>query len=205
MVFFGIFYALSGYMAAYSWNIMWLDCIVIFPLIMLALEHLVKEGKGMAYCLLLGFSILSNYYISIMTCMFLVFYMIALLILEQEMTLEKFVGRLFQFAGYSLLAGGLSAVVLLPEIFALQSTASGSSTFPQTFTQYFSIFDMLARHIGNVETEIGLDHWPKHLLRSRCDHAVFPLSGMSADPPEGKSGILCTFAFFPCEASRSMC
>lgn len=89
-------------MAAYSWNIMWLDCIVIFPLIMLALEHLVKEGKGMAYCLLLGFSILSNYYISIMTCMFLVFYMIALLILEQEMTLEKFVGRLFQFAGYSL-------------------------------------------------------------------------------------------------------
>ena len=26
--FFGIFYALSGYMAAYSWNIMWLDCIV---------------------------------------------------------------------------------------------------------------------------------------------------------------------------------
>lgn len=160
IVFFGIFYALSGYMAAYSWNIMWLDCIVIFPLIMLALEHLVKEGKGMAYCLLLGFSILSNYYISIMTCMFLVFYMIALLILEQEMTLEKFVGRLFQFAGYSLLAGGLSAVVLLPEIFALQSTASGSSTFPQTFTQYFSIFDMLARHIGNVETEIGLDHWP---------------------------------------------
>lgn len=160
IVFFGIFYALSGYMAAYSWNIMWLDCIVLFPLIMLALERLVREGKGMAYCLLLGFSILSNYYISIMTCMFLVFYMIALLILEQEMTLEKFVGRLFEFSLYSLLAGGLSAVVLLPEVFALQSTASGSSSFPQTVNQYFSIFDMLARHIGNVETEIGLDHWP---------------------------------------------
>ena len=160
IVFFGVFYALSGYMAAYSWNIMWLDCIVVFPLIMLALERLVREGKGMAYCLLLGFSILSNYYISIMTCMFLVIYMIALLILEQQMTLEKFVGRVFKFCGYSLLAGGLSAVVLLPEIYALQSTASGSSTFPQTITQYFSIFDMLARHIGNVETEIGLDHWP---------------------------------------------
>ena len=29
---FGIFYALSGYMAAYSWNIMWLDCIFLLPL-----------------------------------------------------------------------------------------------------------------------------------------------------------------------------
>ena len=44
--FFGIFYALSGYMAAYSWNIMWLDCIVLFPLILLGLEQLVREKKG---------------------------------------------------------------------------------------------------------------------------------------------------------------
>lgn len=30
---FGIFYALSAYMAAYSWNVMWLDCILLFPFI----------------------------------------------------------------------------------------------------------------------------------------------------------------------------
>ena len=41
--FFGIFYALSGYMAAYSWNIMWLDCILLFPLIVYGLERLVRE------------------------------------------------------------------------------------------------------------------------------------------------------------------
>ena len=35
IAFFAMFYALSGYMAAYSWNIMWLDCIILFPLIML--------------------------------------------------------------------------------------------------------------------------------------------------------------------------
>ena len=58
--FFGIFYALSGYMAAYSWNIMWLDCILLFPLIVYGLERLVKEQKGMLYCVTLGLSILSN-------------------------------------------------------------------------------------------------------------------------------------------------
>lgn len=160
IAFFGIFYAMSGYMAAYSWNIMWLDCIILFPLIVLALERLVKDGKGIWYCLLLGLSILSNYYISIMTCIFMVLYFIALLVLDEDMTWEKFIGRSFQFGIYSMLAGGLAAAVLLPEIYALQMTASGDFNFPKTFTQYFPIIDMFARHIGNVETEIGLDHWP---------------------------------------------
>ena len=160
IAFFGIFYALSGYMAAYSWNIMWLDCILLFPLVVLGLERLVKDGKGILYCLTLGLSILSNYYISIMTCIFMVLYFIALLVLEKHMTWEKFVGRSFQFAVYSLLAGGLAAAVLLPEIYALQMTSSADSSFPKNITSYFPVFDMIARHIGNVETEIGLDHWP---------------------------------------------
>ena len=57
--YFGVFYALSGYMAAYSWNIMWLDCIVLLPLILHGLERLVREKKGLFYCLMLGLSILS--------------------------------------------------------------------------------------------------------------------------------------------------
>ena len=43
--FFGIFYAMSAYLCAYSWNIMWLDCLWLAPLIVLGLERLVKE-KG---------------------------------------------------------------------------------------------------------------------------------------------------------------
>lgn len=160
IAFFGIFYALSGYMAAYSWNIMWLDCILLFPLIVLGLERLVKSGRGTLYCVALGLSILSNYYISIMICIFMVMYFIALLILEGRMRWEAFIGRCFRFTVYSVLAGGLAAAVLVPEIYALQMTASGDISFPKTVSQYFPVFDMLARHIGNVEIEIGLDHWP---------------------------------------------
>ena len=71
-----------GYMAAYSWNIMWLDCILLFPLILLGLEALVKEKKGALYCITLGLSILSNYYISIMICIFMVIYVIAQMIIN---------------------------------------------------------------------------------------------------------------------------
>ena len=160
IAFFGIFYALSGYMAAYSWNIMWLDCILLFPLIMLGLEKLVQEKKCILYCITLGLSILSNYYISIMICIFMVFYFLALLILEGRKPWKEALINGVHFAVYSLLAGGLAAVVLLPEIYAMKMTASGDINFPQTFSSYFSIFDMIARHLPAVETEIGLDHWP---------------------------------------------
>lgn len=156
--FFAIFYALSAYMAAYSWNIMWLDCLILAPLVILGLEQLVKEGKCLLYCLALALSILSNYYISIMMCIFMVLYFIALLVMESDRRL--FLKRCANFVIYSFLAGGLAACLLVPVFFALQLTASGNVNIPKTLTSYFSCFEMLARHFVNVEVEIGLDHHP---------------------------------------------
>ena len=44
ILFFSTFYALSGYMAAYSWNVMWLDCIVLAPIIILLGIYVVLNG-----------------------------------------------------------------------------------------------------------------------------------------------------------------
>lgn len=166
---FGAFYALSGYMAAYSWNIMWLDCIVLFPMIMLGVERLITEKKSILYCVTLGLCILTNYYISIMICIFLVVYFFAVYFLKEEKGIVDFFTAGIRFGFYSLVAGGMAAIVLLPEIAALKMTASGEFSFPKKFENYFSIFDMLARHIGNVQTEQGLDHWPNIY----CGAAVF--------------------------------
>ena len=173
--FFGIFYAMSAYLCAYSWNIMWLDCIILFPLVAYGLEKLVSEGRCGLYTVALGLCITSNYYISIMICMFLVIYFFALLVLEGAGGKQVLRGGL-RFAVCSLIAGGISAAVLIPEVYALQSTASGHFDFPKTFTCFFSIMDMLARHIGNVTPEIGLDHWPNIY----CGIAVFQLMQLYA-------------------------
>ena len=84
VLFFSTFYALSGFMAAYNWNIMWLDCVVLLPLIVLGLEQLVKEGRCTLYCVMLALSILTNFYISIMICIFLVLYFLVLLLTEKR-------------------------------------------------------------------------------------------------------------------------
>ncbi len=167
VAFFALFYAMSGYMAAYNWNVMWLDCIVLAPLILLGLECLVKEGKYKLYCLSLGIAILSNYYICIMICIFLVLYFLIVLL----PLAEKKINACIRFATFSLLAGGIGALFLIPEVLALQLSRFSSADFPNKLTEYFSIFDVLARHCMDVAIETGLDHWPNIY----CSVAVFIL------------------------------
>lgn len=172
---FSIFYALSGYMAAFNWNVMWLDVVVIAPIVIYGLELLINEGKCKLYCLTLAFSIISNFYLSIMLCIFLVLYFFVLLISKDPHKnidskslafpklekLENFYGKAaIRFSIYSLLAGGMAAILLIPEFVVLSATEYGSSTFPTDVKTYFTTLDMLARHCFNVGIETGLDHWP---------------------------------------------
>lgn len=168
---FGMFYALSGYLAAYSWNIMWLDCIVLLPLIFLGLERLVREKKCFLYALTLGLAILSNYYISIMICITAVIYFIFLVIRYAKSDLRWYTVTILNFAVFSLLAGGLAAVLLIPEMCALRYTVSSNITFPKTLTEYFPILQMLSRHLMNVPIHMGLEHHPNIY----CGVAVFLL------------------------------
>lgn len=176
ILFFSLFYAMSGFVAAYNWNVMWIDCIFLAPLILLGLERLVKEKRCGLYCVTLALSILSNYYISIMICIFLCLYFLVLL---PEMTAGKKVRAALpeigtaigHFALYSFLAGGMAAALLLPELNAIFFTEFSDSTFPEKVTYYFSFFDVMARHATGVTTETGLDHWPNIF----CSSAVFLL------------------------------
>ena len=178
---FGVLYAMSGYVAAYSWNLMWLDCILLFPLVMLGLERLVKGESPVMYVLTLGLCILSNYYISIMICLFMVIWFLCQQVLQTMSWKER--GRsCLRFGLCSLLAGALAAILLLPELCALQGTASANSSFPDTVKQYFTIVDMMARQMPLVETEQGLDHWPNIY----CGAMVFlmlPLYFMNREIP----------------------
>jgi len=154
-ILFSCFYALSGFVCAYNYNIMWVDCVVLLPLIMLGLERLVKEGRCGLYCVTLALSIFTNFYISIMICIFLVLYFLLLLVTEKGGW--KCIGN---FALFSLLAGGMAAILLVPEVCAILETDFGDMDFPKTIESYFSVLDMLGRHCMCVFTHRGLDHWP---------------------------------------------
>ncbi|MBD5451584.1 MAG: YfhO family protein [Lachnospiraceae bacterium] len=172
---FSLFYALSGFLAAYNWDVMWLDVIVLTPLIILGLEKLVHEGNCKLYCITLGLSILSNYYLSIMLCIFLTLYFAVLLIAKDpkndENSAELSFSRIYdiksfylrailRFVIYSLIAGGMAAILLIPEWAAIKMAEFSNISFPKKVDLYFPTLDMIARHFFNVTVETGLDHWP---------------------------------------------
>lgn len=157
ILFFSTAYALSGFMAAYQWNIMWLDVVVLAPLVLLALEELVEQGKGAKYCILLACSIFTNFYLSIMLCIFLVLYFVTLIIWKPWRVLWR---RCLQFGLYSLLAGGITAVLLLPVYFALSGTEFHEFNFPDTVKWYMNFLEELSRHCMNVSMKLQADHWP---------------------------------------------
>lgn len=146
---FGCAYALSSYFAALSWNLMWLDCLFLLPLIVLGLEKLVSEKKCKMYAITLGIALFSNYYIGFMICIFSVLYFLYLFFTKEYEKENGLIARLLtvkDFVLYSLLGGGISAVMVIPAFLALMNTVSVKNDW-RDLQEYFSIFYVFLRSL----------------------------------------------------------
>ena len=155
------FYAMSGYIAAYAWNIMWLDVVAAFPLVILGIEVLVKKKKPFLLIVALGLSVLFNYYISIMVVMGASIYFLLIVFLGGYLEKKRQIPLVIaMYAGCCVLAAGLAAVLLLPEVYAFSQSASSSSTFPTTLKAYHSFLQMISRHMTFTPSYTWLEHFP---------------------------------------------
>lgn len=156
---FGLLYAFCGYFVAYSWNVMWLDAFLIFPLVMLGIVFIIRRGQFALYLAAMTYTMITNYYMAYMVCILSVIYFLYYylshyklsdkLVKKQETTDENGVqtetgsgylndlrnSRFFmagvQFALTSILAFLLAAFALLPVYFILKgSSATSSSGLP---------------------------------------------------------------------------
>lgn len=171
---FGALYAFCAYFLAYYWNVMWLDGMILLPLIVLGIEKIIDERKFGLYIISLAVLLISSYYIGFMTCIFSVLYFFTYMIISnrQETDLtdyaktakeklsfknlmkNKFFGSSVYFAAGSLLAAALSAFALIPVFIILTSSSATSGEFPQSFESYFDIFDFITSHLAGLETTI---------------------------------------------------
>jgi uncharacterized membrane protein YfhO len=144
---FSLLYALSGYVLAFSWNIMWMDAIYLLPLIMLGLVKLIRDGEGLFFCITLAIALLSNFYMAFFICFFtLLYYPVCFFQYHNVGNPSLLIKRTVQFIGFSLLSAGLSAVLLLPTFFHLRLTSAADDIFPKTLANYFDLFDYITRH-----------------------------------------------------------
>ncbi len=73
-ILFGLLYAFSAYFVAFSWNIMWFDAFAIFPLVMLGIERIIQYNKPVMYIVTMTYTMITNYYMAYMICIFSVMY-----------------------------------------------------------------------------------------------------------------------------------
>lgn len=175
---FGLLYAMCGYFIAYYWNVMWIDAMVYFPLVILGIENIINKKNPRVYIAFLALTLLSSYYMGYMTCIFSVLYFLVYYIgcqnepydLRTPYTLDEkgnkiytlknkilgsnFLRSGFTFAFGSIAAAGLVAISLIPTFFILKNCSATSGTFPQDYKSYFTIFDFLANHISSVDPTI---------------------------------------------------
>ena len=71
---FGLLYTFCGYFVAYSWNIMWLDAMAVFPLVMLGVERIIQKNKPGLYIFAMTYTMITNYYMAYMVCILSVLY-----------------------------------------------------------------------------------------------------------------------------------
>ena len=118
-------YALNGWMIANQLNMIWLDAMIILPLIIWGLLKLIHDGRLGTYIAWLAVMMIDNYYMAWMICLFTI-----LVVLWQLPTLADWRTRLRATGRYlasSVAGAGIAAITLLPTFYAL-TTSKGTYT-----------------------------------------------------------------------------
>lgn len=139
----GLLYGFSGYAISYSFNIMWLDGVILLPLICAVLERLQSGRRWIILTILYTILLLSQFYIAYMVILFTLAYgFIHILLTDQADSGRKRLLLLVRLAGSLASAAGLSAFLLLPAFFVLKNNMGliGQS-FPLWGTN-FSLFSL---------------------------------------------------------------
>lgn len=109
-----ICYAFMSYTMVYSLSIMWLDGVIMLPLILLGVEKIFDGAKGLWYVICLTLLFISNYYVGYMVGIFTGIYFLIRLISEYAREdLKKELLRLRRFTICSLLSIAMAAPILV--------------------------------------------------------------------------------------------
>lgn len=142
MIVFGTAYAFSGYTLAFINQLMWMDAVVLLPLVLLGIERIYKNKSVLLYAVSLFLTIYTNFYIAYAVCIFAVLWFLLTTVTEFNGIRDWFI-KAFRFGLCSLTAGILNLGVLIPLLTAVGNTLASDMGFNKELTFYHSIGEML--------------------------------------------------------------
>ena len=148
---FATMYALCSYAVVQQHNSMWIDAMTWLPVLTYAIEQLIKNKKYKLFVISLAITVMSNFYIGYMVCIYVALYFFFYYAahednnpLNEKFHLPKSLGRI---AGASLLAIGISAVMVLGAYYSLGFGKNEFSSPDWSFFARFSLADLFVKFL----------------------------------------------------------
>ena len=113
-VLFSVFYAIGIYIIVYHTNLVWLDNIILFPILLLGFKNIVDNNKFHLYTVILCLSLCFSVYISYMEILFIIF--LSFLYLKFFCSKENKKKFIFSLGIGTFLALGISILFVGPVI-----------------------------------------------------------------------------------------
>ncbi|MBR6680011.1 MAG: YfhO family protein [Clostridia bacterium] len=156
---FSVMYSLCAYAVVHQNNIMWIDALIWLPLLTLGIEQLIKFSKFKLFVISLALTIMSNYYIGYMVCIYTVAYFFYYLLAndpavknplgEKHHTLKS----CFKLGFFSVLAAAISAFIIMAAYYSLTFGKTDFSNPSWAITAKFDILDFFTKLLpGSYDT-----------------------------------------------------
>ncbi|MBQ9415375.1 MAG: YfhO family protein [Clostridia bacterium] len=159
VVLFSILYAFTTYAVVMQHNTMWIDSLIWLPILTYAIEQLVRFGKYKLFVVFLTLTVVSNFYIGYMVCLYVMLYFFCYCIGHGKDSSnplgEKahFIKSLFRIGFWSLIAIGISLFMIWSAYYSLTFGKTTFSTTNWKPSYRFEIHELLVKFFpGTYDT-----------------------------------------------------
>ena len=155
-----VLYSMCSYAVVQQHNSMWIDALMWLPLLTLGIEELIKNKKYKLYVIMLALTLLSNFYIGYMACIYTAAYFFFYYFAHNENGRNNPLGENHHFlksfiriGAFSVIAVGISMVIVASAYYSLQFGKNEFSNPNFSFSIRFDIIDFLTKFFpGSYDT-----------------------------------------------------
>ncbi len=155
-----VLYAMSSYAVIQQHNSMWIDALMWLPLLTLGIEEMIKNYKYKLFVIMLALTLLSNFYIGYMACIYTAVYFFYYYFANNEANRNNprnetnhFAKSFLRIGAFSILAVGISMVIVASAYYSLQFGKNEFSNPNFALTVRFDILDFMTKFFpGSYDT-----------------------------------------------------
>ncbi len=155
-----VLYSMCSYAVVQQHNSMWIDALMWLPLLTLSIEELIKNRKYKLYIVILALTLMSNFYIGYMACIYTALYFFYFYFANNENDRNNPVGEdkhfiksLLRIGVFSAIAIGISMVIVASAYYSLQFGKNEFSNPNFSFSLRFDLIDFFSKFFpGSYDT-----------------------------------------------------